>query len=122
MAHVYKVALTRPWIILFDPISFLCALYLSVTYMVLYMLFAIYPIVFQQHRHWNAGVGELPLIGTIVGSFLGAFGIAIDSAIQVKKLKRGVKLKPEDRLPVTMVGGVMLFVSMFWFAWTAEYE
>lgn len=122
MAHVYKVALTRPWIILFDPISFLCAAYLSVVYMVLYMLFAIYPIVFQQRRHWNTGVGQLPLIGTIVGSFLGALGVAVDSAMQVKKLKRGVKLVPEDRLPATMGGGVILFVSMFWFAWSAEYE
>jgi MFS transporter, DHA1 family, multidrug resistance protein len=27
---IYKVALIRPWIILFDPISFLCAIYMSV--------------------------------------------------------------------------------------------
>lgn len=39
---IYKVALTRPWIILFDPISFLCAIYMSVVYLLLYMLFAIY--------------------------------------------------------------------------------
>lgn len=39
---IYKVALTRPWIILFDPISLLCAIYMSVVYLLLYMLFAIY--------------------------------------------------------------------------------
>lgn len=39
---IYKVALTRPWIILFDPISFLCAIYMCVVYLLLYMLFAIY--------------------------------------------------------------------------------
>lgn len=42
LASIYKVALTRPWIILFDPISFLCAIYMSVVYLLLYMLFAIY--------------------------------------------------------------------------------
>lgn len=42
LISIYKVALTRPWIILFDTISFLCAIYLSVVYLLLYMLFAIY--------------------------------------------------------------------------------
>jgi MFS transporter, DHA1 family, multidrug resistance protein len=61
LVGIFKVALTRPWIILFDPISFLIAIYLSVVYTLLYMLFTIYPIVFQQKRGWNSGVGELPL-------------------------------------------------------------
>ena len=42
LGHIYKVALTRPWIILFDPISLLCAIYMSVVYLLLYMLFSIY--------------------------------------------------------------------------------
>lgn len=42
LVQIYKVALTRPWIILFDTISFLCAIYLSVVYLLLYMLFSIY--------------------------------------------------------------------------------
>jgi DHA1 family multidrug resistance protein-like MFS transporter len=45
---IFKVAMIRPWIILFDPISFLIAIYLSVIYALLYMLFTLYPIVFQQ--------------------------------------------------------------------------
>lgn len=42
LASLYKFALTRPWNILFDPISLLCATYISVAYLLLYMLFAIY--------------------------------------------------------------------------------
>lgn len=42
LVSLYKIALTRPWIILFDLISFLCAIYMSVVYLLLYMLFAIY--------------------------------------------------------------------------------
>lgn len=42
LVQIYKIALTRPWIILFDTISFLCAIYLSVVYLLLYMLFSIY--------------------------------------------------------------------------------
>lgn len=47
LVQIYKIALTRPWIILFDTISFLCAIYLSVVYLLLYMLFSIY----RESRH-----------------------------------------------------------------------
>ncbi|KAK7999537.1 hypothetical protein PG990_012137 [Apiospora arundinis] len=86
---IYKVALTRPWIILFDTISLLCAIYMSIVYTLLYMLFSIYPIVFQQRRGWNAGVGELPLIGTVVGSLLGAVVVVVDSRKKAKRVARG---------------------------------
>ncbi|CZR43163.1 uncharacterized protein FPRO_07921 [Fusarium proliferatum ET1] len=120
---VYRIALTRPWIILFDTISFLCAVYMSVVYTLLYMLFSIYPIVFQQRRGWNPGVGELPLIGTVIGAFIGGGIVLIDTRIRKKKIENGDKqMEPEDRLPLAMIGGVGFAVTMFWFAWTAEYN
>ncbi|KAI0011870.1 major facilitator superfamily domain-containing protein [Xylariaceae sp. FL0662B] len=119
---IYKVALTRPWIILFDPISFLCAIYMSVVYMLLYMLFSIYPIVYQQRRGWNSGVGELPLVGTVVGSLIGAIVVVLDSRRIKKNMENGIQLNPEDRLIPALVGGVGFAVSMFWFAWTAEFN
>ncbi|KAK2685371.1 hypothetical protein QWA68_015729 [Fusarium oxysporum] len=66
LTGMYKKALTLPWILLFDTISFLCALYMFFVYTLQYMLFSIYPIVFQDIRGWNAGVGQLPLLGTVV--------------------------------------------------------
>ncbi|KAI9158142.1 Major facilitator superfamily multidrug transporter mdrA [Paramyrothecium foliicola] len=122
LLDLYKVALTRPWIILFDTISFLVAIYMSVVYCLLYMLFSIYPIVFQERRGWNSGVGELPLIGTVFGAVLGGVLVVFDTRRQRKKSESGKKLEPEDRLPMTMVGGVGFAVTMFWFAWTAEFN
>ncbi|QPC77518.1 hypothetical protein HYE68_008270 [Fusarium pseudograminearum] len=123
LAAVYKIALTRPFIIFFDTISFLCAIYMSVVYTLLYMLFSIYPIVFQQRRGWNSGVGELPLIGTVIGACIGGFIVLIDSHIRKKKIEKGGKqMEPEDRLPLAMVGGVAFAITMFWFAWSAEYN
>ncbi|KFA54315.1 hypothetical protein S40293_04834 [Stachybotrys chartarum IBT 40293] len=123
---IYKTALTRPWIILFDTISFLCAVYMSVVYTLLYMLFSIYPIVFQERRGWNAGVGELPLIGTAVGACLGGLVVMVDTRLRKRKIERGETtmedLEPEDRLPLVMIGGVGFAVTMFFFAWTAEYN
>jgi MFS transporter, DHA1 family, multidrug resistance protein len=126
LAAIYKVALTRPWIILFDPISFLVAVYMSVVYTLLYMLFSIYPIVFQEKRGWNSGVGELPLVGTVVGAVLGGCIVFYDTHRRAKKVKSGeVKLEdfePEDRLPLAMIGGIGFPITMFWFAWSAEYK
>jgi MFS family permease len=119
---IFAVALTRPWKLLIDPISLLVAIYYAVVYTLLYMLFSIYPIVFQQHRGWNAGVGELPLIGTIVGACLGGAALFLDS-FRTQKRNRGHRdTVPEDRLPAGMVGGIMFAASIFWFAWTAEYN
>jgi DHA1 family multidrug resistance protein-like MFS transporter len=122
LAGMYKVALTRPWRILVDPISLLVAVYLSMVYMLLYMLFTIYPIVFQQKRGWNSGVGELPLIGTAVGAVIGGALIFANSRRDKKKLENGHKSVPEDRLPIAMVGGILFPVTMFWFAWSGEYN
>ena len=123
---IYKVALTRPWVILFDTISFLCAVYMSVVYTLLYMLFSIYPIVFQQKRGWNSGVGELPLVGTVVGAVLGGLIVMMDTRIRKKKIERGdaklEDMEPEDRLPLAMIGGIGFPVTMFWFAWSSEYK
>ncbi|GAB7354439.1 hypothetical protein MBLNU459_g4928t1 [Dothideomycetes sp. NU459] len=122
LSTMYRVALTRPWKILVDPISFAVAVYLSVVYCLLYMLFTIYPIVFQQKRQWNSGVGELPLIGYAIGAFIGGSIIFAVSARDRKRMEAGHKGVPEDRLPVAMIGGVLFPITMFWFAWTAEYD
>lgn len=119
---IYKVALTRPWKILIDPISFAVAIYLSVVYALLYMLFTIYPIVFQQKRGWNSGVGELPLIGTAIGAAIGGSIIFAVSARDRKRADAGHKGVPEDRLPVAMLGGILFPITMFWFAWSGQYN
>jgi multidrug resistance protein len=122
LGGIFKVALTRPWRLLFDPISFFVAIYYAVVYTLLYMLFSIYPIVFQQKRGWNAGVGELPLIGTVIGACLGGLVLFINNQMNQKKHTDDRKSVPEDRLPGAMVGGVMFAVTIFWFAWTAVYN
>lgn len=123
----FKIALSRPWVILFDPISFLIAIYMCVVYALLYMLFTIYPIVFQQKRGWNSGVGELPLIGTAIGPCIGGVVVYIKSNMDRKRVQQqtgsGYRgFQPEDRLPLAMIGGVGFAVTMFWFAWTGQYN
>lgn len=122
LGGIFRVALTRPWRLLIDPISFLVAIYLSVVYMLLYMLFTIYPIIFQEKRGWNAGVGELPLIGTVIGACLGGAVIFYTSHKEKQRTLAGHVRKPEDRLTVAMIGGILFPITMFWFAWSGEYN
>lgn len=64
------------------------------------MLFTIYPIVFQQHRGWNSGVGALPLIGSMVGACIAGAIVFYESTLAKKKMLAGVERTPEDRMPL----------------------
>ncbi|KAJ4173451.1 hypothetical protein NW754_012454 [Fusarium falciforme] len=76
--QLYKMALTRPWILMFDLISLLCSVYTCIVFTLQFMLFSIYPIVFREMRGWNAGGfaatpdrTDLPwIVPTLAGTFL----------------------------------------------------
>lgn len=126
LINIYKISVVRPWALLFDPISLACAIYVSISVGLYYMLFNIFPIVFQDMRGWNAGVGQLPLLGAVVGSVVAGLMVVIDTKRLLRKTKKMNRrfgdLTPEERLPLAMVGGIGLSASMFWFAWSAQYK
>lgn len=70
---------------------------------------------FQEKRGWNAGVGELPLIGTIIGALLGGCIVLLDTRRRTNKIKKGEKrmedFEAEDRLFLAMIGGIGFAVS-----------
>ena len=119
LSRTFKETLYRPWVIMLDPIAFLVAAYISLVYMLQYMLFEIYPLVFHEQRGWNAGVSQLPLIGTVIGGWLAGLIIFYFSAREKRRLQSGATVAPEDRLPAAMIGGVGLTSTMFWFSWSA---
>lgn len=89
------------------------------------MLFSIYPIVFQQARGWNAGVGELPLIGVVIGACLGGsllYLLGVRERRQTLSDGQHPTGTPETRLPAAMLGGVLFAITVFWFGWTAGYN
>ena len=40
---------------------------MAIIYGTLYMMFAAFPIVYQQNRHWSEGIGGLAFLGVAVG-------------------------------------------------------
>lgn len=121
LKEVYKTALSRPWILLFrEPIVAMLSVYMSIVYGTLYMLFAAYPIVYQQTRGWSQGVGGLPFLGVAIG-MLGAVVYSISENKRYNRIaeeRYGGFAPPEQRLPPALVGCVCIPIGLFWFAWS----
>jgi multidrug resistance protein len=120
VAQEFKVALTRPWILLFcEPIVLLLSIYMAIIYGTLYMMFGAFPIVYQQDRGWTEGVGGLAFIGVAVGMMIAVIGTIPDNKRYLRAAERaGGNAPPEARLPPSMVGAIALPIGLFWFAWT----
>lgn len=120
LGRTLKTALSRPWVLLFrEPIVLLFSIYMSIIYGTLYMLFAAYPIVFQQVRGWSEGIGGLAFLGILVGMIAAVAYTFPENFSYAKKCRETTgRLAPELRLPPSMVGGVALPIGLFWFAWT----
>jgi multidrug resistance protein len=120
MGKTLKTALSRPWVLLFcEPIVLLFSIYMSIIYGTLYMLFAAYPIVFQQVRGWSEGIGGLAFLGILVGMVIAVAYTFPENFRYAKKCRETTgRLAPELRLPPAMIGGVALPIGLFWFAWT----
>ncbi|OJD38763.1 mfs multidrug transporter [Diplodia corticola] len=121
LKEALSTSLSRPWILLFkEPIVLLLTIYLGVIYGTLYMLFGAYPIVYRIERGWTAGIAGLPFIGIAIG-MVGSvvYTIVFDD----KRYRRNVEehdgyAPPEARLPPCLLGGLILPLGLFWFAWT----
>lgn len=116
----FKVALSRPWILLFrEPIVFLLSLYMAIVYGTLYMMFAAFPIVYQVDRGWNQGVGGLAFLGIMVGMLLAVVYTLWDNKRYIKTQDNHDGFAPpEARLPPTMIASIAIPIGLFWFAWT----
>ncbi|GAA5887424.1 hypothetical protein JCM6882_002524 [Rhodosporidiobolus microsporus] len=117
-----KAALVRPFYLLFkESIVLLFSIYAAFIYGVLYLFFVAFPIIYQQEEGWNAGVGGLPFISVGIGMVLAVVANAVDNKRYVRNLvAAGGSLPPEARLPLCMIGGVVLPVGLFIYAWTAS--
>ncbi|KAF4472362.1 multidrug resistance [Fusarium albosuccineum] len=120
VATQFKVALLRPWILLFkEPIVLLTSIYMAIIYGTLYLCFAAFPIVFQQGRGWSPGKGGLAFIGIAVGMVFAVTGTIMDGKRYARAAEAaGGHAPPEARLPPTLVGSILIPVGLFWFAWT----
>lgn len=114
LGEAFKTALSRPWILLFrEPIVFLLSLYMAIIYGTLYMLFAAFPIVYQEGRGWSQGIGGLAFLGVAVGMMC-AVGYSIwDNKRYIRAIKASPTgfASPEARLPPAMLASICMPVG-----------
>ncbi|KAI0125858.1 major facilitator superfamily domain-containing protein [Xylariales sp. AK1849] len=123
IATQLRVGALRPWVILiYEPIVTLLSLFLSVVHGTLFLLFAAYPIVYQQVRGWPQGVASLPFLAIALGIVISLIYVAAIDQKRYANLvtKYNGDVPPEARLPPAMLGSVALPIGLFWFAWSND--
>lgn len=89
-------------------------------YGIVYLIFTAFSIIFQGQRHWSQGIAGLSYLGVMVGQFLAMIIYVFMETSYRKKITRDPsKQTPEARLEPAILGGVLLPVGLFWFAWTS---
>lgn len=126
LAQSTKIALSRPWILLIkEPIVLSLSIYMAIVYGILYLMFAAFPIVFQEQRGWGEGVGALPFLSVAVGMLAAVAYTIPDNRRYIKAehaaiAKGGSGAAPEARLPPCIIGCVCIPIGLFIFAWTSS--
>ena len=69
-----------------EPIVLFLAIYISIVYGTLYSLFAGFPIVFENHRHFTTGQGGLAFLGIGLGIVLGVSSQSIQNRLYWKSM------------------------------------
>jgi hypothetical protein len=108
--------------LLFSPIIFLLALYMSVTYGLLYLLFTTITQVFTSTYEWEPELTGLAFIGLGIGFMAGLIVVAKISdktVVRMTKANNGV-FEPEMRLPACIFFACWVPVTFFWYGWTAD--
>ncbi|KAH3008379.1 hypothetical protein KXW60_002138 [Aspergillus fumigatus] len=120
LQQTLTTALSRPWRLLFrEPIVFLFCIYMAIIYGILYLCFAAFPIVFQEARGWNEGIGGLAFLGILVGMVIAVIYTFPENMHYAKLCRQTTgRLPPEVRLAPSIVGAIALPIGLFWFAWT----
>jgi len=111
---------SRPMRILFtEPIVLLISIYMSFIYGLLYLFLTAYALVFEGVYGWSGGVSGLAYFGMVIGEIIAFIVIVLTNPRYVKKLKANNNIPvPEWRLPISMIGGVLFTVGLFWFGWS----
>ncbi|CAM1503517.1 Fc.00g011080.m01.CDS01 [Cosmosporella sp. VM-42] len=120
-----KHGIIRPMrLLVFSPISIVCAVYMAVVYGYLYLMFSSITQVFQEYYHFDSDIVGLVFIGLGVGSVIGISIISTTSDRYIRKHhKLGEELsQPEHRLRLVPIGGVLIPVGLFIYGWTCEYR
>jgi len=114
--------LVAPFVLNFqEPIIFVFNIYIGLIYALLYIWFESFPLVFIGIYHWREQMLGLAYLGLFVGTFvfLPPF-FSYLYLVQEKQYNDKLELHPENRMPIAIVGGLIVPICLFWFGWTSR--
>lgn len=116
LATILKVSLTRPFrLFLTEPTIQAFTASISFAWAVLYILLISVPVVFREVYHFSIGQTGLVYTTLIIGTFAAT---AIGFYTNKLYLKHVDEMGPEARMYTGMLGGVMLPLGCWIWAWT----
>lgn len=118
----FKRGIVRPMrMLIFSPLCIVFAIYISIIYGYLYLMFTSISEVFTTSYHFSTSTVGLVFLGLGVGSMAGLFFYGLSSDRALKKIKaQGLEMKPEHRLNLLPYAAILLPVGFFIYGWTAE--
>ncbi|KAF8331505.1 MFS general substrate transporter [Cantharellus anzutake] len=115
--------LLKPWRMFFqEPVLIAINAYVAFCTGLIYLLFGAYPIVFGVGHGFDATKTGLMFIPVFVGGGFSCLAVALyfnPLYIRATRIRAPLQVPPEERLPMGMIGSVLLTVSLFWFGWTS---
>ncbi|KAK1541289.1 hypothetical protein CPAR01_07278 [Colletotrichum paranaense] len=105
------------------PVVTLNALYIAISYGILYLLVATFTFVYTEYYGFDEGSSGLSFLPAGIGMVVGVIGFGQLTDLIVKRTKaRGLEHKPEDRLKpiMTVPCALALPFGLFLYGWTVQ--
>lgn len=123
--ELLRTSMVRPFLLLFsETIVSILSLYMAIIFGAMYMMFAEFPIVFQQGFGLSPGFSGLAFLGIAIGMVFALVYMLFQNKAYVKvaKASPGGRAPPETRLGPARLGAVMAPVGLAIFAVTNSPE
>lgn len=119
-----KISMERPFLLMFEPIVMLMALYLTVIYIVLFTFLSGYTYIFTITYDISQGLTNVIFVAMLVGIVMATplvpfTYIKTKRNMDAQKSENGSHVNPEVRLWFAMLGAPAIPISLFWMGWTA---
>lgn len=121
-AHFKRGILRVFKMLAFSPIVLALSIHMGLVYSYLYVLLTTLTPMFENIYHFSPKISGLSYLGIGVGFLLGQmiFAQSSDRILRQLTTKRGGEMKPEFRLPITIMGGFFVPIGFFWYGWSAQ--
>ena len=104
-----------------EPIVLVLNIYIGLIYALLYIWFESFPIVFIGIYHWKEQLLGLSFLGIFVGALVVVPPFfAYLYYVQEPKYNDKGELKPEERMPITIVSAFLIHICLFLFGWSSR--